>query len=164
MHRAGAVRTRRSDSERAPASRPRVLIIDDDSVCEILREVLSDEGHAVATAPHGAAASELVERHNPAVIMLALRTPIMDGWSFAEQYRRIATPPLSLILLSAYLTSDTCVSTQEDPGKATGSLTLSCFLNFRHTVSPMETTWPKSLPPRPSTRTAGYTRSTNGPR
>ncbi len=83
-------------------ARPRVLVIDDDdAVCEILREALTDEGYAVATVPHAAAALELVRHHQPAVILLDLRMPIMDGWSFAEQYRRLATPPASLVLLSA---------------------------------------------------------------
>lgn len=83
-------------------SRPRILVIDDDDgVCEVLREALTDEGYAVATVPHGAAALELVRHHQPAVIVLDLRMPIMDGWSFADQYRRVAKPPASLILLSA---------------------------------------------------------------
>jgi CheY-like chemotaxis protein len=97
-----AVRTKRPDHEGASASRPRVLIIDDDdAVCEVLRDALTDEGYAVATVPHGAAALELVKHHQPAVIVLDLRMPIMDGWSFAEQYRRQAKPAASLILLSA---------------------------------------------------------------
>src|SRR5437899_2340762 len=97
-----AVRTRRTDRESAAGSRPRVLVIDDDDgVCEILREALTDEGYAVATVPHGAAALDLVRYHQPAVIILDLRMPIMDGWSFAEQYRRLAKPAASLILLSA---------------------------------------------------------------
>lgn len=83
-------------------ARARVLVIDDDDdVCEILRESLSDDGYAVATVPHGAAALDLIRDHQPAVIILDLRMPIMDGWSFAEQYRRIPTPPASLIVLSA---------------------------------------------------------------
>jgi CheY-like chemotaxis protein len=79
-----------------------VLVIDDDdAVCEVLREALSEDGYAVATVPHGAAALELVKHHQPAVILLDLRMPIMDGWSFAEQYRRAAKPAASLILVSA---------------------------------------------------------------
>jgi two-component system, chemotaxis family, chemotaxis protein CheY len=89
-------------AKRDGSSRPRVLVIDDDdAVCEILREALSDEGYAVATVPHGAAALELIRHHQPAVILLDLRMPIMDGWSFAEQYKRTAKPPASLVVLSA---------------------------------------------------------------
>lgn len=88
--------------KRGGSSRPRVLVIDDDdTVCEILREALTEDGYAVATVPHGAAALELIRHHQPAVILLDLRMPIMDGWSFAEQYKRISAPPASLILLSA---------------------------------------------------------------
>lgn len=93
---------RTAQARREASSRPRILVIDDDDdVCEILREALTDEGYAVATVPHGAAALELVKHHQPAVIILDLRMPIMDGWSFADQYRRVAKPPASLILLSA---------------------------------------------------------------
>lgn len=92
-----------TDRSRASGnSRPRVLVIDDDDdVCEILREALTEDGFAVATVPHGAAALELIRHHQPAVIVLDLRMPIMDGWSFAEQYRRVSQPPASLIVLSA---------------------------------------------------------------
>lgn len=95
-------RERRGDGNGIPHTRPRVLVIDDDDdVCEVLRDALGDEGYAVATVPHGAAALELVKHHQPAVILCDLKMPIMDGWSFVEQYRRQARPPASLILLSA---------------------------------------------------------------
>ncbi len=82
--------------------RPRVLVVDDDeAMCELLRQALSDQGYAVATVPHGAAALELVKHHQPAVILVDLRMPIMDGWAFVEQYRRMADPPASIVLLSA---------------------------------------------------------------
>lgn len=85
-----------------PGSRTRVLVIDDDdAICELLRQSLSDQGFAVATVPHGAAALELVKHHQPAVILVDLRMPIMDGWAFIEQYRRTAQPPASILLLTA---------------------------------------------------------------
>ncbi len=92
----------RPDGDGVPRGRPRILVIDDDDdVCEVLRQALGDEGYAVATVPHGAAALELVKHHQPAVIVCDLRMPIMDGWSFVDQYRRQAKPPASVILLSA---------------------------------------------------------------
>lgn len=88
--------------DRSTGARPRVLVVDDDdAVCELLRQVLTDEGYAVATVPHGAAALELVRHHQPAVILVDLRMPIMDGWAFIEQYRRVAKPAASIVLLSA---------------------------------------------------------------
>jgi len=77
------------------------VVDDDDAICELLRDALTGEGYAVATVPHGAAALELVRHHQPAVILVDLRMPIMDGWAFVEQYRRVADPPASILLLSA---------------------------------------------------------------
>lgn len=80
----------------------RVLVVDDDpSVLDLVRDVLTDDGYFVATARHGAAALESVEMFHPDVVLLDLRMPIMDGWSFAEQYRRKAHPSASIVLLSA---------------------------------------------------------------
>lgn len=76
------------------AARPRVLVIDDDDdVCEILREALTEDGYAVATVPHGAAALELIHHHQPAVILLDLRMPIMDGWSSPNSTGGGRVPP-----------------------------------------------------------------------
>jgi two-component system, chemotaxis family, chemotaxis protein CheY len=50
---------------------------------------------------HGAAALETVKLDEPALILLDLRMPIMDGWSFVEQYRRAAVKPAAIILMSA---------------------------------------------------------------
>lgn len=92
----------RKDGNGVPGSRTRVLVIDDDdAVCELLRQSLADQGFAVATVPHGAAALELVKHHQPAVILVDLRMPIMDGWAFVEQYRRLAQPQASILLLTA---------------------------------------------------------------
>jgi CheY-like chemotaxis protein len=83
------------------ATRPRILIVDDDELlCAAIRESLGDE-YAVASAPHGAAALELAKAHEPALILLDLRMPIMDGWSFVEQYRRSATVPAAIVVMSA---------------------------------------------------------------
>lgn len=83
------------------AARPRVLIIDDDdALCDAIRESLR-EVYAVASAPHGAAALDLVKVHEPVLILLDLRMPIMDGWSFVQQYRRVAAIPAAIVIMSA---------------------------------------------------------------
>ena len=80
--------------------RQRVLVIDDDTaLCATIREAL-DEKYAVASAPHGAAALDLVRDHEPALILLDLRMPIMDGWSFVQQYRRGAAAPARVVVMS----------------------------------------------------------------
>jgi CheY-like chemotaxis protein len=87
---------------RKQLARPRVLVIDDDDdVADVLRLALSEEGYAVATVPHGAAALDILKLHEPDVILLDLRMPLMDGWSFAERYRAVTgRAPAPIILIS----------------------------------------------------------------
>jgi len=95
-------RTKPNGHDQPAGTRSRILIVDDDdTMCELLRTILTEEGYAVATVSHGAAALELVGHHRPEVILVDLRMPIMDGWAFVEQYRRLADPPASIVLLSA---------------------------------------------------------------
>ncbi|HEY8730622.1 MAG TPA: response regulator [Candidatus Limnocylindria bacterium] len=75
------------------------MIDDDDALCETIRETLRDE-YAVASAPHGAAALDLLKAHEPTLILLDLRMPIMDGWSFVQQYRRVAVAPAAIVVMS----------------------------------------------------------------
>ena len=78
-----------------------MLVIDDDeALCDTIRESLRED-YAVASAPHGAAALDLVKIHEPALILLDLRMPIMDGWSFVQQYRRVTVVPAAILLMSA---------------------------------------------------------------
>lgn len=84
-------------------SRPRVLVIDDDAMRELVGELLTREGYAVATVRHGAAALELLRHIRPDVIALDLRLPQMDAGPFLERYRQDAASPPPIILLSAAL-------------------------------------------------------------
>ena len=88
------------DSRGSAPTGPRVLVIDDDDdIADVLREALSDDGYAVATVRHGAAALDILH-HRPAdVILLDLRMPIMDGWSFVRSYRDAAADGAAPIIL-----------------------------------------------------------------
>jgi CheY-like chemotaxis protein len=79
----------------------KVLVVDDDDqIADVVREVLRDAGYSVATVRHGAAALELVSHITPDLILLDLSMPIMDGWSFVTQYRRIAPAATRILLLT----------------------------------------------------------------
>ena len=75
---------------------------DDDELADIVRQVLRDAGYSVATVHHGAAALELVSHIAPDLILLDLSMPIMDGWSFVTQYRRIAKESAKIVLLTGH--------------------------------------------------------------
>src|SRR4051812_8371538 len=81
----------------------KVLVIDDDdSVADVAREVLRDAGYSVATVRHGAAALELLRHVAPDLILLDLTMPIMDGWSFVAQYRRLAKESARIVLFTGH--------------------------------------------------------------
>ena len=82
---------------------PRVLVIDDDDeLAEVLRQALRESGYAVATVRHGAAALDLIGQIQPDLILLDLRMPIMDGWSFVAQYRRSGKSSGRIVLVSGH--------------------------------------------------------------
>lgn len=65
-----------------------VLVVDDDNaIRETLRLLLEGEGYYVREAMNGAEALAAVERERPAVVLLDMRMPIMDGWAFAAALR-----------------------------------------------------------------------------
>ena len=79
----------------------KVLVIDDDDeLADVVRQILREAGHSVATVRHGAAALELTKHISPDLILLDLSMPIMDGWSFVTQYRRNGGQGTRILLLT----------------------------------------------------------------
>ncbi len=74
--------------------RPLVLVIDDDAGIRTATEgVLDSEGFATVGAADGRAALNLLADlpDQPAVILLDLMMPIVDGWTFCRIRQGIAT-------------------------------------------------------------------------
>ena len=72
------------------ASAKRVLVVEDDrDVRETLERILEDDGYEVSKAADGREAlNRLAGDLTPDVILLDLRMPVMDGWSFRNAQRR----------------------------------------------------------------------------
>lgn len=80
---------------------PLVLVVDDDrEIVVLLTEILESEGFSVAAARDGEAALTVAERDRPAVILLDLRMPRMDGYEFVRDYLRKPGPRAPLVLIS----------------------------------------------------------------
>ncbi len=78
-----------------------ILVVDDDSdIRDLLASLLDLEGYDVQTAPNGKVALDLVTAKRPSLVVLDLRMPIMDGWTFLDKLkeRRLVLP---IIVLSA---------------------------------------------------------------
>ncbi len=80
----------------------RVLVVDDDeSIVDFVREALEDEGYEVLTATEGAEALNLAVARPPDLILLDMRMPIVDGWEFADAYARAPGPHAPVIVMTA---------------------------------------------------------------
>jgi len=92
-------------NDAAPGERQLVLIVDDDvNILDFLALALEDEGFAVETAANGAQALEWLEGRPdrpPAVVILDLWMPVMDGPAFLKAYRERPMPHAAVIALTA---------------------------------------------------------------
>ncbi len=83
-----------------PALRPAVLLVDDDpTLLSVLARRMAREGFDVRTAPSGPAALKALERSWPALLVVDLMMPGMDGFELCRRVKRIADLPI--IVLSA---------------------------------------------------------------
>lgn len=75
-----------------------ILVAEDEAdIADILIAYLRREGFALIHAANGAAALELHAAHRPALVILDIRMPQLDGWQvLAELRRRGDTPVLML--------------------------------------------------------------------
>ncbi len=82
-----------------------ILVVEDnDTVRQMLTEVLEDEGYQVVAAAHGREALILLQTSDvlPRVILLDLDMPVMNGWQFlATQHQDAALEHLPVIIISA---------------------------------------------------------------
>src|SRR3954447_147603 len=94
-----------------------VLVVEDDAdVLKLLVAALQREGYNVVTAENGREALEHLGRSDPpALILLDLDMPVMDGWTFRhEQLKDPALAKIPTVLLTA--SSDNYKSVKDLPG------------------------------------------------
>ncbi|NMO18246.1 response regulator [Pyxidicoccus fallax] len=65
-----------------------VLVVDDDpDVLEVVTLTLEMAGYRVSQAANGQLALAELARELPGLILLDMRMPVMDGWTFARELR-----------------------------------------------------------------------------
>ena len=85
-------------------TRDRILVVDDDeSIRQIVRLCLTDEGYEVSEAANGEDALEVLAETPHDLILLDLRMPVMDGWEFARRYRQWPGPHVPIVAFVAAL-------------------------------------------------------------
>jgi CheY-like chemotaxis protein len=85
------------------AAGPILVVEDDPATRDAVVALLEDEGYVVMGAANGLQALEILARSEPpSLILLDLMMPVMDGWKFLAERRRIesGTRRTPVVLLS----------------------------------------------------------------
>jgi len=95
-----------------PPVRPAVLLVDDDpTLLSVLSRRVARAGYEVRTARSGSAALKQLEAGWPALLVIDLMMPEMDGFELARRVKQIADLPI--IVLSALDASEAKVTALE---------------------------------------------------
>jgi DNA-binding response OmpR family regulator len=86
-------------------ARKAVVCDDDRTMSTIVGRILSKAGFTVATADNGADGLALVRREQPALLMLDLDMPVMDGWAVLREMKDMPNRPYTIVL-SAHESAD----------------------------------------------------------
>jgi two-component system chemotaxis response regulator CheY len=80
-----------------------ILVVDDDAgVRESVVDMLTLAGYDVVAAANGLLAIEVIEQRAPALILLDLHMPVLNGWEFARALRESAcTVPIIVMTAAA---------------------------------------------------------------
>src|SRR5688500_2745906 len=69
------------------------LVVDyDHAFAELVRLALTDAGIEVVIASNGSAATDALRAESFDLILLDIRMPVMDGWTFAGEYQSTPEP------------------------------------------------------------------------
>ena len=82
----------------------RILVVEDDnSIRELLVELLQSEGYEVASAVNGLEGLKYLQTQNhPDLILIDLMMPVMDGYSFrTEQLKNTSWSQIPVVVMSA---------------------------------------------------------------
>ena len=78
-----------------------ILVVDDDpAICDLITDLLSDEGYDARSAPDGRAALEHITNNPPDLIISDVMMPRCDGLSVLQTLRR-AGVMIPVVLMSA---------------------------------------------------------------
>lgn len=111
---------------------PSVLVVeDDDDIRASLVEFLDDHGYRARGAANGREGLTLLsDGARPGVIILDLMMPVMDGWAFRAELRRL--PDLAgvpVVVISAYASLDRRVEGLDLAGCLAKPIDLKALLN-----------------------------------
>lgn len=78
-----------------------LIVEDDEDLRDLVKMMLELEGFDVQTAQHGKEALDLVGETMPDLILLDIKMPVMDGWSFAVEFRARHGSSAPIVVMTA---------------------------------------------------------------
>ncbi len=91
-------------------SKAYVLVVDDEpDIRELVREILEDEGYAVATAESASQARSLLRERTPQLVLLDIWMPGDDGISLLKEWAQGGVCPFPVVMISGHGTVETAV-------------------------------------------------------
>jgi len=76
----------------------KVLVVDDEkNICELLRLYLEKEGFEVIIAHDGEKAVAVAKEQSPALVLLDIMMPNMDGWDTCREIRSFSNIPIIML-------------------------------------------------------------------
>ena len=79
-------------------SAEKILVVDDDlNICELLRLYLTKDGYNVVVANDGQSAVSMFQEENPALVLLDVMLPKLDGWQVCRKIRQSSDVPIIMI-------------------------------------------------------------------
>ena len=87
-----------------------ILVVDDEpDICELVQEILEDEGYRVITAPNGDEARRHWRDDPPDLVLLDIWMPDVDGVSLLKEWVVQGQTPCPVIMMSGHGTVETAV-------------------------------------------------------
>jgi len=75
-----------------------VLVVDDEpTILSLMQEILEPEGYQVVTATNGESALRLLQANPPALLLLDLRLPDIDGYTLCQRIRSFSQLPIIMV-------------------------------------------------------------------
>jgi nitrogen regulation protein NR(I) len=88
----------------------KILVVDDQpGVCYSFKRILSRHGYEVITASSGEGAIEKVTKENPALVIMDIAMPGLDGLETLKRLKSLH-PGLTVIMMTAYSTSEKAIT------------------------------------------------------
>ena len=78
-----------------------ILVVDyEPTIADLLIEILTDAGYIAYSVPPGAPALAAIARYPPALLLLDIRRPAMDGAALIAQVREVAPATMPIVVLT----------------------------------------------------------------